>query len=77
MCPKIVGCVDESLLHGRRNRGGTCSLFFIHSGKCPFSCNLVALLKNFENAKMNRKMHVSGDFRRSKFQNFAEEQAPD
>ena len=37
---------------------------------CIFSCTLIALLENFENAKMNRKIHVSGDFRRPKFQNF-------
>ena len=33
--------------------------------KCPFSCNLVASLENFENTKINRKIHVSGDFRLS------------
>ena len=32
--------------------------------------NLVVLLENFEDAKMSKKVHVSGDFRRSKFQNF-------
>ena len=38
--------------------------------KCPFLCNLAALFENFENSKMNRKIHAFGDFRRSKFQSF-------
>ena len=40
----------------------------------PFRAILVALLENFENAKMNRKMDVFGDFRRSKFHNFSASQ---
>ena len=45
--------------------------------KCPFSCNLVPLLKYFENAEINRKAHDSGDFRMSKLQNFPREHVSD
>ena len=38
--------------------------------KGPFSCNLVALLENFENAKVSSKIHVSSNFRGSMFLNF-------
>ena len=51
--------------------------FSKNRAKCPFSCNLVTLLKNTENAKMNRKIEVSGDFRRSKFQNSRGSMPPD
>ena len=37
--------------------------------KCPLSSNLVALLENFEDVKINRKIHASSNFRRSKVQN--------
>ena len=56
--------------------GGTGGHFSKTRPKCPFSCNLVALLDNTENAKMNSKTRVSGDFRRSKFQNFPADHAP-
>ena len=59
--------------HGRRNRGaqGAHAPHFSKTrAMCPFSCNLVALFESFKNAEMNRKIRVSGDFRRSKFQNF-------
>ena len=54
------------LQHGRRNRGAQriCPHFSITLAMCPFSCNLVALFENFEDAKMNRKdalMAVSED----------------
>ena len=42
----------------------------------PFHVTWFALLKNFEDIKINRKIHVSGDFKRSKFQNLAGEHAP-
>ena len=59
--------------HGRRNwghRGHVSPNFSNIRAKCSFSCNLVALLENFGNAKMNRKIRVSCDFRRSEFQDF-------
>ena len=37
---------------------------------CPFSCNLVAFLESFEDAKTASKMHISCDFRGSKLQNY-------
>ena len=55
--------------------GGTCPPLFKGLEKVSLLCSLVALLENLENAKMNRKIHVSGDFKRSKFQNFPEEHA--
>ena len=45
-------------------------------GKCPFSYNVNALLEKVEDAKIRRKIHDSGDFRRSKFQNLKGEHAP-
>ena len=33
---------------------GTCPPLFKDSGKVPLLCNLVALLENFENVKMNK-----------------------
>ena len=50
---------------------------FKDSGKVFLSANLVVLLESFENAKMNRKLRVSGDFRGSKLQNFPGEHAPE
>ena len=52
------------LKHGHRSRGegGTC--FSKSRKKCPFSYNLVAFLEKFEDAKINRNIQVSGDFRR-------------
>ena len=44
--------------------------------KVPFSCNLVILLENIENAQTDRKIDVSGNFRISKFQNVSGEHAP-
>ena len=61
----------------RGGTGCTCPPPFNVLGKCPFSYNLVALLETFEDAKLNRKIHVSGDFRRSKFQNFPGSRPPD
>ena len=49
--------------------GGTCPHCSKIWVKCPFSCNLVGLLESFEDAKKTSKIHVSSDFRRSKFQN--------
>ena len=65
--------------HGRRKRGpgGTCPHISKTRLKCPSSCNLAAFLEDFENVTMNRKIHVSGDFRGSKFQNFPGEHASD
>ena len=54
---------------GRGNRGHVPSHSSKTRARCPFSCNLVALLETFENAKINRKTYASSDFRRSKFQN--------
>ena len=45
--------------------------------QCPFSCNLVALLEDYEDAKITGKIHVSSNFRGSTFKNFAGEQALD
>ena len=53
-----------------------CPPLFKDLGKMLLFCNLVAVLEKFENAKMNRKIHISGNFRRSKFQSFAGEHAP-
>ena len=44
--------------------------------KFPLSCNLVTLLENFEDAKTNRNIHLSGDVGSSKLQNFLGEHAP-
>ena len=51
-------------------------LFSKYWAKCPFSCNLVALLEDSEDAKLTNKKHVSNDFRGSKFQNFPGKHAP-
>ena len=40
------------------------------------SALLAALLENLENAKIGRKIHLSGDFRRSIYQNFPGVHAP-
>ena len=67
---KITFFLSYILTHGRKNQEsqGLVPLpLFKVSCKYPFSCNLVALLENSAVAKINRKMHVSGDFRRSKF----------
>ena len=43
--------------------------------QCPFSCNFVALLENLEDAKTDRNVNVSGDFRRPKCHNSPSEHA--
>ena len=44
--------------------------------KCSFSCKLVALLENFEGAKIDIEMHVSSDVKNSKLQHFLGKHAP-
>ena len=44
--------------------------------KCLFSCNLVALLENLEDAKTSSRMQISSDFRGSKFRNFSGSNPP-
>ena len=61
---------------GTGGTGDTCLPLVKDSGKVPFSCSLVALLESFEDAKTTSKIHVSSDFRGSKFQNFPGEHAP-
>ena len=60
---------DISSFKGRR--GIVFTNAFIHCSQC-----LVALLENFDHAKMNRKIPAYGDFSTSKFQNFPGEHAP-
>ena len=60
---------------GTGGTGDTCPNFSKTWAKWPFSCNLVALLESFENAEITGKIHVSSDFRGSKFQNFLGEYA--
>ena len=55
---------------GTGGHRGTRPHFSKSRTKCPFSCNLVALLGNFKDANMNRTRLVYGDFSKSKFQNF-------
>ena len=55
---------------------GTCPYFSKTRTKCPLWLILVTLLEDFEDAKIDRKIHVSSDLRRSKFQNFSGEHAP-
>ena len=50
---------------GTEGKGGRCPHFLKTRAKCPFLCNLVALLENFEDLKLNRKIHVPGNFIRS------------
>ena len=44
--------------------------------QCPILCILVALLENSKGTKINRRIHVSGNFRGPGFQNFLGEHAP-
>ena len=60
---------------GIGGKGGTCLHFSKSRANCPFSCNLAALLKDSEDAKIASRMHVSIDFRRSRFRNFLGEHA--
>ena len=43
--------------------------FSMTQAMCPLSCSLFALLENFEEAKIHRKIYFFRDCRRSKFQN--------
>ena len=61
---------------GAGDTGGTCPHFSKSRAKCPFSCNLVALLEDPEVAKISSKTHASRDFRGSKFHNLPVEHAP-
>ena len=63
---------------GRRNRGakGHEPPLFKDLGKVPFSSSLVALLENFENTAMNKKIHISGGFRSYKLKNSPGKHAP-
>ena len=70
---------DIYLAPGSRNQraqGASTPHFSKARAKCPFSCNSVAFLEDFEDAKINRKMHVFSDFKRSEVQNFPRELAP-
>jgi len=61
----------------RRNRGHRRKVptpLFKDSGKVP-SWNLGAFFENFEDTKLNRQIHMSGNFR-SQFQNLPGEYAP-
>ena len=51
----------------RGDRGHEPPTFQRLVANCSFLCNLVVVLESFENAKMDRKTRVSGDFGRPKF----------
>ena len=60
---------------GTGGKGGTYPSTFQRPFMCPYLFTFVALLENFQDAKMNKKILVPSDFRRSKLQNFPGEHA--
>ena len=64
----ILLCMGTSMDVGiGGHRGHVLPPIFKISGKVPLSYNLVALLEDSEDTKITSKIHVSSDFRGSKF----------
>ena len=49
--------MDMDVGTGGRDTGGKCHHFYKTQARCPFSCSLVTLLENFEDAKISRNVH--------------------